>query len=129
MTLSILRKLLAIPVFGLVVAATPGTANAGGSVHLHVPGFSIGYYDDHYHRKHRKRLYKRYNHRHYRNHYYYNDDYYPRRSYRSYNGYRNYYRPRYQDRYYEVCPTPGYSTRYYRGRGCYSHGDHYHCDD
>ncbi len=129
-----IRKLLAMSAMALTVAAVPGTASAGGSIHLDIPGFSIGFHDDHrYRKRHRHykshKRYKRYK-RHYRNHDSY--DYYPRRSYRYYDGYRSnrYDRRRYRDRdRYESCPTPGYSSRYYRDRGCYSHGDHYHCDD
>ena len=128
------RKLIILGAAALAMAAVPGTASAGGSVHIDIPGFSIGYYDDHrYRKRHRKHYRKHYRH-HKRSHRYYRD-HYDYRPYGSYNYYgggyrsRDYYRPRYRDNRYDYCPTPGFSLRFYRNRGCYSHGNHYHCDD
>jgi len=134
-----------------VMAIAPTSAFAGGSVHLDVPGFSIGVHDDHKYRKRHRKHYRsryyddrRYERRHrrnsndYYNRRYYNDNYYSsgRRHYRdSYRNYdrrydrrydRNSYDRRY-DRRAEICPIDGYSARYDRNRSCYEHKDHYHC--
>ncbi len=121
----------------LMMALAPTTATAGGSVHIDVPGFSIGVHDDHRYRYKRK-------YRHRRDHYndYYrdsHDDYYrerrrARRYERKRRNYDNYYyggRDRYYDRprRVEVCPTYGYSRYYLRDRGCYRHKNHFHCSD
>jgi len=135
MNLVSFKKLVTMLTAVLTLSVVPTSASAGGSVHINVPGFSIGYHGDYYGRKHYRKNYNRAkrSHRYYRNQYrdrdYYN--YRPRRSYNYYyDGYRS--RDRYRSRYrndYDYCPTPGFSVRYYRNRGCYSHGDHYHCDD
>jgi len=128
-----------------VFAVTPTTAFASGSVHINVPGFSIGFHDVHHsHKRYRK---------HYRG--YYNDDYrYERRKYRKKRN-RYYKKRRYYDNYYssgrrydrgydrkynrryerryndgyraEACPIDGYSRYDDRGQNCYEHKDHYHC--
>jgi hypothetical protein len=144
------RKILALMAMVIATTAVPTSASARASVHLDLPGISIGLHDRHYghydrhydrHYKQKRKHYRK--HKRYKRHYnrHHSDGYYPRRSYRSYdsydgyrsNGYRNdrhrndgYSRGGYQDNY---CPTPGYSSRYHRNRGCYSHGDHYHCSD
>lgn len=104
------------------------------------------YNNNSYGSRHSNRHYKK---RHHNNNYYggsynsgsYNNHYNGHSSY----GYKNrYYKPRnnYYNRSYNrsysrndnrnygggYCPTPGYSSNYYRDSGCYSHGDHYHCD-
>lgn len=141
---------------GLLTAlATTPVASASGSLHLNLPGLSIGVHDDHGHKKHRKR----YRNRHHNDHYYsnrherrnsqryYNQrrsnhyDYNNRRSNRYYNNRRsnnNYYyggrrnndRGYYNDsRRVEACPTIGYTPRYDRNRNCYRHKGHFHCSD
>lgn len=133
-----------IAAFGLitVLAVAPTSAFARGSVHIDVPGFSIGIHDDHgykhrkrHHRKYRKRYSndRYYDDRRYRKRYYNNRRYNERRYKRRYND--NYYysgrrnnRGYYNDRYRaEVCPTDGYSRYYDRNRNCYEHKGHYHC--
>lgn len=135
MTIFNTRRVLALLAMTISIAAVPSTASARGSVHVDIPGFSIGFHDHDRHYRKRHKRYKRHYRKHHRNHHrgyrYRSYDYYPRRSYR-YNDYYDDYRGRsnrrgYRDDY-EYCPTPGYSSRYYRNRGCYSHGDHYHCD-
>lgn len=120
----------------MIVALTPSTAQARGSVHIDIPGISIGVHDDHRYRHKRKYRQRRdhYNSRYRdrRDNYYrerrksrrdnrrnrYSNDYY-------YGGGNNYYeRPRRT----QVCPTYGYSRYYVRDRGCYRHKGHYHCD-
>lgn len=146
MKLFSINKLLVLSGIALSVAVAPTTASARGSVHIDVPGFSIGFHDDNRHyRKRHKRYHKRHHSKHYSgrsNRYYdgygyqsrgyrYGSDSYRNRSYRnSYkNGYRSGYKNSYRNDYRgDYCPTPGYSPRYYDDRGCYAHGDHYHCD-
>ena len=133
MKLFSIRKLLVLGAAATTLVVASGTASAGGRVHIDIPGFSIGYYDDHHYRK-KYRKHRRHYKRHHKRHHRYYDDYYyyePRRYY-YYDGYRSRDRYRSRDSYrndYDYCPTPGFSLRYYRNRGCYSHGDHYHCDD
>lgn len=122
----------------LLFAMTPGTAMAGGSVHIDIPGLSLGVHDGHrskyrhkkrYHKRHYNDYYdndyrsRRYERRRDRERYYnsYNDDYYysGRRNSRSY----NYSRPRRV----EVCPRAGYSRYYLRDSECSSHKGHFHC--
>lgn len=143
MTLFNYRSALAL--FGLIttVALVPSTASAKGSVHLDLPGLSIGYHDNHYRhgryhkRKHyRKRHHRRHHYRGHRDRHYYNRhrdygyrDYgYSHRGYRYYDhGY--YYKPR--KRHYNrgnYCPTAGYSEYAYDNRNCYRHDGHFHCD-
>lgn len=108
----------------------PGTAAAKGSVHIDIPGLSIGVHDDHYrhHRKHyrgdrhhKKRHYrKRHRQSYYYDPYYYDPYYSNQYDYRS--GRRD-YRSRYAPR----CPTAGFSEYYLRNRDCYRHKDHFHC--
>ena len=130
----------------MMISAIPATASARGSVHIDLPHFTLGYHDEGYrsHRSHKRKHYRknrrhnRYYNRHYNSHRnydrngysrynnnqrYYNDGYYTSNRYDRRN--RNYNRSRSRDNY---CPTPGYSSRYYRNGGCYSHGDHYHCE-
>lgn len=143
--------------FGLLTALTmaPTASASGSSLHLNLPGFSIGVHDDHGHKKYRKRYRNRHhNDSYYRNRYdhrnsdrYYNqrrsNSYYynNRNSNRYYNNRRNnnnYYsggRRNNDRRYYndsrrvEVCPIIGYTPRYDRYRDCYRHKGHYHCSD
>ena len=137
-----------------VLAVTPTTAFADGSVHLDLPGLSIGLHDDHRsYKRHRKHYRNRYdNHRSERRRYRQNRDHrYSDRHYRSgqrYNNDRRYYSDRrYNDNYYserrsnrrsnnnyrndsyrvEVCPIDGYSRGYDRNRNCYEHKGHFHC--
>ena len=131
-----------IAAFGLiaVLAITPTSAFARGSVQIHIPGISIGVYDDHGY-KHRKRSYKKryskkrynnnYNNRRYNNNYYNNrrynnnNSYYNDRRYNnSYNGRNNYYNDGYRS---QRCPADGYSSYYDRNRNCYEHNGHFHC--
>ena len=100
-----LRKAL-VP-FGILtcVALAPTSASAKGSVHINVPGISIGFYDGH-HRHYKKKYRHRHRYRHHHNNYYYYD-YRPSYGYgyRLYDrGYR-YYRPSYRRPY---CPIRGY---------------------
>lgn len=108
--------------FGLLgIALTPVTAQAGGSLHLDLPGISIGVHDHQYKKKRYRRVYRnnrghRSRHRNYRNDHYY-DDYKPRRYERRrsnryyYNrGYNNRYNDRYNYRY-----NNGYNNDYYYG--------------
>ena len=121
-----------------LVAAVPSNAHAQGSVHLNVPGFSIGWHDNnsnyrnkhyksnrrHYDRRHydRPRKYHSRNNNHYDNSRYY-DDYYS-------GGQRNNSRDRYNDRpnVVAVCPIVGYARYRDRNRSCYQHKGHYHCE-
>ena len=130
----------ALVLFGLAtsMAIVPTTASAKGSVHIDIPGISIGYYDNHYRKSYRqKRHYN--NHRRHNRYYnkrYYNDSYrgngYSKRNYRSNDrGYDRSYNDRPRSRSYNrgnYCPIAGYSVNAYRDQSCYSHGDHYHCD-
>ncbi len=123
------------------LAVTPSTASAGDSVHISVPGLSIGFHDVHHsdryyrkkhyrsknyyyddrryeRRKYRKSRKRYYNKRRYNNNYYYNDRRYDR-------GYSNGYR--YDNYRSNVCPIDGYSRYYDRDRNCYEHKGHYHC--
>ena len=134
----------ALVFFGLAtsMALVPTTASAKGSVHIDIPGISIGYSDNHYGKNYRQKRHYNNHRRHNRKHNYYNKRHYNQsysgygysdRSYR--NNDRGYSDRRYNNqsrtRYYErdnYCPDPGYSTRAYRDQSCYSHGDHYHCN-
>lgn len=135
----------AFVLFGVVllVAAVPNSAHARSSVHIDVPGFSIGWYDQdrHYRKRHHRPSRHHYD-RYYDNYYY--DEYRPRRHHRKHKRYhKKYYNNHYyhdnrsyypRDRYYdrprvvEICPTAGYSRYRDRNRSCYQHKDHYHCD-
>jgi hypothetical protein len=133
----------------IAVTALPSTAAARGSVHIDLPHFSVGLHDNNhgikYRDSHRNRHYNNNSRgsrhsnrhdkkRHHNNHNYYggsyNNNYYD--GYSSYGSTNRYYKPRKKryNRSYrnEYCPTPGYSSYNYSDRGCYSHGDHYHCD-
>ncbi|RBP53459.1 hypothetical protein [Arenicella xantha] len=117
----------------LLVGLTPTTAMAKGSLHLDLPGISIGVHDDHRKRQHRQHYReKRYQNRHYDRH---QSRKYDRRSYR-HDSYRNDYSRQYyyggRDNQYRSrssarCPSPGFSEYYYRNRDCYRHKDHFHC--
>ena len=136
------KHLLATLSMLTVLAVTPTTALAKGSVHIDVPGFSIGVHDDYYYRNRsysRKSNSRRYNN-------YYNDNRYERRRYRQSRN-RYYNNRRYNDNYYsggrqydrrydrgydngyraEVCPIDGYSRYDDRNRNCYEHKGHFHC--
>jgi len=123
----------------LIMALAPNTASAGGSLHLDLPGISIGVYDDHRYRykrkyRHSKRYGHRYNDGYYRDRGYYRERRRARRSERRQRYSNDYYyggRDRYYDRprRAERCPAYGYSRYYVRDRGCYKHKDHYHCSD
>ena len=129
----------------IVIAALPKNAQAGASLHLDFPNISIGIHDDHYKKRHHRRVYRD---RHYHNDYHY--QYRPHRyrfHYRdrpNYNRYRDkshryyrnrYYRDRYYDRRYdrgydrrvERCPSATFSRYYDRNLDCYRHKDHFHC--
>ena len=130
-------KVLALFAMILAMASVPTVASAG-SLHIDVPHIGISLHNSHGH----QRRYNRHNRRHYNSSNYYNSS--PRYYNRGYNsgyssGYNNYNRPSrynqgYNDGYSDsyngsnYCPTPGYSSRYYNNRGCYSHGNHYHCE-
>lgn len=148
--MSFIKFRSALVFFGLAISAAlvPPTASAKGSIHLDIPGISIGYHTNHYRNGYRQK-------RHYNNHHRYNPRYnyynkrYYNRNYRNqdygYSGrnYRNndrsYYGRGYNDHRYsnrsrnrnyqrnDYCPDPGYSEYAYRDQSCYSHGDHYHC--
>ncbi|NND81235.1 MAG: hypothetical protein HKN50_02270 [Gammaproteobacteria bacterium] len=117
--------------FGLttMVALVPATASAKGSVHIDVPGFSIGFHDSHYshgrhYNKHR-RHYNKHRRHHYKHRYWHKRHDYYRHDY----GYRDRpYRHRYDTYRYDRCPDPGYSRYNYRNRDCYRHKGHYHCE-
>ena len=137
-----------LAVFGLIstIALVTNTASARGSVHVDLPGLSIGYQDNHYrpgraHKRAHKRAYKRRHHRSHRGHNYrgyYNrhNDYNYRDYGRSQNGY-GYYDQGYRSYDYKsrgrnynrgnYCPTAGYSEYGYRNRNCSRHEDHFHC--
>ena len=51
MKLFSIRKLLVLGAAATTLVVASGTASAGGRVHIDIPGFSIGYYDDHHYRK------------------------------------------------------------------------------
>lgn len=131
------RKILALSAMAFSVAVVPTTASAAPSIHLDLPGLSIGLHD--HHNRHYRKRYKRHHKRYYKDRYRHYDNHYPRRSYRYYDYGNRYYDGgrsnrsprRYYDRHdrYDRCPTPGYSSYYYRNGGCYSHGDHYHCEN
>ncbi|MBT8115839.1 MAG: hypothetical protein KJP04_10670 [Arenicella sp.] len=135
MTLLSFSKTIATAALLTSMALIPTTASARGSVHIDVPGFSIGFHDRHYYGKHhryRDRHHWRHK-RHFKRHY--RRDHYWRPRHRGYGsgyydrGYRNYgYAPR--SRYYggTLCPTPGYSPYWYGGGNCYAHKGHFHCD-
>ena len=134
--------------FAVVFAATP--AQAKGSVHIDLPGFSIGYYDDHYgssrhyNRKYRHGKYYRdkYHHGKYDDRYRYDRTHRSRSYTRSHS--KGYYNKRYDDRYYNqpysrsydrsyrqsnvICPQQGYSRYRIERRYCTPHKDHYHCE-
>ncbi|MFQ3245557.1 MAG: hypothetical protein ACJAYF_000222 [Arenicella sp.] len=129
-----------------VIVVTPTSAFARGSVHLDIPGLSIGVHDDYRsdrrHRKHQRKHHRKhynthrsrhndhYDKRHYKNRRH-NDNYYSSGRYnnqrydRRDNNYRNdqYYNDR---RRVEICPIDGYSRYYQQGRNGYQHKDHYH---
>ena len=128
-----------IAAFGLltVIALVPTTASARSSVHVDIPGFSIGFHDRNRYgwrqnRRHSNRHSRR-NHSYDYGHRNYGSGYYDRsyRGYgyapRSYRGYGNAPRSGYYGR--DVCPIAGYSPYGYRDRGCYAHKDHFHCND
>lgn len=135
------KHLLAIASSIAVLAFAPmSSASAGDSIHIDLPGISIGFHGDHrYNKRYRNKYYRHYNNDYYRDRRYdrrkyrqsrryynnrYNDNYYyyDRRSNRRYNnGYR------YDDYRSNVCPIDGYSSRYDRNRNCYEHKGHYHC--
>ena len=146
MTLSIKRKVnsrksIALLSMLLAVAVVPASASAG-SVHIDVPHIGISLHNSNSHYRRHKRSRRHHNRHHYKSRNYNSGyNYYtPRTRYydRGYNsGYRSGYNSGYNygnnynngDNYNSnYCPTPGYSSRSYRNRGCYSHGDHYHCD-
>ena len=128
----------------ILLALTPGTAMAKGSIHIDIPGLSIGVHDG-YRGKHKHRKHKRY----YRDNYYYEDHYrsnrYDRRRDRRERKRDYYYNNRYDNNYYygsrkskryynyseprrvQRCPNAGYSRYYLKNRGCSSHNDHFHC--
>ncbi len=130
----------------ITLIALPTSASAGGSVHVDIPGLSIGVHENHYNKKRHRRVYKnRHRNNHYRNDYYY-DDHRDRKRYhkkRYYNGgyyKKRYYKKRYynNDYYYgersnrynrraEICPIAGYSPYYNDNLDCYRHKDHFHC--
>lgn len=127
--LSIVKVLLTVGVF-LGISTVPNYAAARTSVHINLPGISIGVADRQYR--------DRYNHR-YHNNYYQRYYYSPapsrtikRRTIKRTYRYNNYYQP--SQRIYtpsyrsEICPEPGYSPYYYQGHGCRQHYDHYHCE-
>lgn len=123
----------------------PTSAFAKGSVHVDIPGLSIGVHDNHRsYTRHRneKRHYREgrdhyYSDRRYkRDRQYYNNRHYNDRrsqSKRRYNDNNYYSGSRYNNRYrndgyrVEVCPIDGYSRYYDRSSNCYEHKGHYHC--
>ena len=118
-------KVLSVLGFLTAVTATPNYAVARTSVHIDLPGISIGVanrqYRDRYNYRYKRNNYQRY---------YYSPA--PSRSikrtYRNNNYYqqnRRIYTPSYQS---EICPEPGYSPYSYQGHGCRQHYDHYHCE-
>jgi hypothetical protein len=130
-----------------VIAVTPTSAFAKGSVHFDLPGLSIGVHDDHRsnrrHRKHynnnhrsryndhydNRRYERRHHRREHKRHYnkrHYNDNYNSRGRHDSqrYDRRNNSHR---SDSYrVEVCPIDGYSRYFQQGRRGYQHKDHYH---
>ena len=136
MTFLNFRSALVFIGLATIMALVPTTASAKGSVHIDIPGISIGYHDNYYRNSYRHKRHYNKHRRHYKKHRYYNKRYYDHgyssRSYRNYDrSYDRGYQYRSRTRYYErdnYCPDPGYSSRAYRDRSCYSHGDHYHCD-
>ena len=133
MTIFNSKTMIAALLIAFSFASVPNSASARSSVHVDFHGLTIGVHDsDRRYRKQHKH-HKRY----YRDRHYYNGSRYGSRS--RYNYYYDYYRPRYSSRRYlsgryyndrrnNYCPTDTYSSRFYRNRGCYAHGDHYHCD-
>ena len=112
------------------VSLVPNTASAKSSVHIALPGISIGFNDRYYSNRNNNR----YRNNSYRNNSYRNNSYrnnsYRNNSYRNSNQYyyqpsRRVYKPSYQS---AICPEPGYSANYYDGHGCRQHLDHFHCD-
>ncbi len=143
--LAVLSSLFFSLISVMAIAAVPSTANAGGKIHLDLPGISIGVHGDRHYKKRHRRIHRNH-HRHYDSHSY--DSYRYKRKYRpkSYDRYydnkRNYYGNRnYYDNYYyggnsrryynnrrgNVCPDPGYSPYYNDNLSCYRHKDHFHC--
>jgi hypothetical protein len=130
-----------------VIAVTPTSAFAKGSVHFDLPGLSIGVHDDHrsnsrhrkhYNNNHRSRYNDHYDNRRYERRQHrrdhkrhskgqrYNDNYYSsgRHDNRRYERRNDSYR---SDSYrVEVCPIDGYSRYFQQGRRGYQHKDHYH---
>lgn len=132
-----------IATVGLLSALLTAPIASAGSVHLNLPGISIGVHDGHRykdnryrsHRSNDRRYYKK---RKYQRHYDNNDYYYDRSSRNSkydrrynnnnyYGGNSNYDRRDYRSNRSQVCPTRGYTPRYDRNRNCYKHKGHFHC--
>jgi len=123
-----------------VIAMTPTSAFARGSIHIDVPGFSIGVHNDRGYRSRGHRHSRKYNRRYYNSNRRYKKRYYNSRRYNNrrynnrryndnyYSGGRGYNRGYYNDSYRaEVCPIDGYSRYYDRNQNCYEHKGHYHC--
>lgn len=118
-----IRKILLVLGIATSVAVVPTTASAKASVHISLPGISIGLGDRHYQSRYYNNRYRSYQ-------YVPSYRYVPRTTYRYQNQYynspsRRIYTPSYQS---AACPEPGYSPNYYAGHGCRQHLDHYHCD-
>lgn len=149
------RGIMIAAIIGILTfVGIPTNAKAsGGSVHIDLPGLSIGFHDDHYKKKRYRKQYRdRRSYRdrgyyrdrgHYRGRHYYNERRAHRRDHRRHDRYYN--NRRYNDRYYysgrsdrrdrnryyqgrsQICPVAGYSPYYDRGLNCYRHKGHYHC--
>ena len=151
-----MRTILLVGISALLFLLAPASVYAGGGITFHTPNFSFSVHDDHYGKKHHRRIYRdgrryhdRYrshrNHRHYYQRHYYRDRYRNNHRYnhRHYYGNRWYNDPRSRDYWYrynnrnnpyyngyrrhQVCPTAGYSPHYVSGLDCYRHKGHFHC--
>lgn len=112
-----------------------GSAAARDRIHIDIDGVSIGFHGDYGHKYRYRKGYSNKHHGYHRKQNYYHDDY-------RYNSKKRYYKKKYYNNYYydgnrnsyndnrryrrDVCPAPGYSSEYQRGRSGYRHKDHYH---
>lgn len=94
----------------VALVALPTTATARGSVHVDIPGLSIGIHDDRYKKKRHRRVYKnRHRNNHYNNDHYYDDHRYHKKKYRK----KHYHKKRYYNDGY-------YKKKYHKKRGRYN---------
>ncbi len=131
--MQLIKSTLGVIALGTAIMCLSSPAFANGNVYIDVPGFSLGYYDDHYDRHGYSKRYRHSNRYKYRSNRYYDD--YRGNQHRRYNqhGYldRPYYGKPYQHSYpqsYTICPDRGYSRYRIDRRYCYPHKDHFHCE-